>query len=237
MSTKLVKVTNGKILNYKISASGYKTIIGSQIITANSTINKTMIAETDPNGVYALGDRIANMATFVCYFNSTNPDTNTDQKYAVFVLDAKYRNNSLAWSNNLVSTGLPSYSNESALFAAKESATYNTDFILNKFTPSDYPAFNWCANIILSSLNISAKLPNGYEVQQIVTNMSTLDSLDPTASSYSSLTLANIGSKWTSNSISDRYAVAVAGVDTWVFNTPKTYTPCSAVPVFEIPVE
>lgn len=184
MSSKTVKVTNGKIVNYTITAPGYKTINGSQLITADTTINKNMIAETDPNGVYSLGDRIGGCASFVCYFNSTNPETNVDQKYAVFVLDAKYRS-FYEDSIQLSVSGLPKYSSSTAALDAKESATYNTDFIINSSDNNTYfLAARNAATIFLGGVTYSSQFPNIYEMQQIYNNKTVLNSIDTTASDY-----------------------------------------------------
>lgn len=247
MSTKSVKITNGKILNYKISASGYKTIYGSQLITADTTINKNMIAETDPNGVYSLGDRIANMATFVCYFNSINPDTSAQQTYAVFVLDAAYRSNDIRCfpgSGNY----LPLH--EYDALAATESATYNMNVISNGYDIASFPAFKMCQDIVLPSLNITAKLPNAYELKQIwggdrsssdaLAFRQSLDALDPTVSDNTSKSLANWNSGyntyiWSSTQYqTNRFCC----ISTWGTVTYEYFNAgLGAIPVFEIPVE
>lgn len=242
MSEKIVKITNGKILNYKISASGYKTIYGSQVISSDTTINKEMIAENDPNGVYSLGDRIGGIASFVCYFNSTNPETNVDQKYAVFVLDAKYRNNNLQWavSNSVV---LPLYTTSNVL-TSTDSATYNTSTVLNNNTPSNYPAFNFARNAAtLAELNIQSQLPNAYELKQIFDNRVFLDTVDPTLTDYSSLSLTSwIGGTenrcWSSNQI-ENYRACVVTNDGSVSSNWSGFEADlgGVIPVLEIPVE
>ena len=193
MSTKSVKITNGKILNYKISASGYKTIYGSQVISSDTSITKNMIAESDPNGVYSFGDRIGNIATFVDYFNTTNPETNVDQKYAVFVLDAAYRaslSSSSTASNYLVVPNLPTYT-DSGSKTATESATFNCDCYLA------VPNVTW--TIINQARNISVTLGGNTYYGQIPTIPQLLkirdlgaaiDAKDPTLSDYSSNSLA-----------------------------------------------
>lgn len=247
MSTKSVKITNGKILNYKISASGYKTIYGSQLITADTTINKNMIPETDPNGVYSLGDRIANMATFVCYFNSINPDTSAQQTYAVFVLDAAYRSNDIRCfpgSGNY----LPLH--EYDALTATESATYNMTVISNNYDIANFPAFKMCQDIVLPDLNITAKLPNAYELKQIwggdrsssdaLAFRQSLDALDPTVSDNTSKSLANWNSGyntyiWASTQYqTDRFCCIYSSGNV---NYEYSNVELGAIPVFEIPVE
>ena len=255
MSSKTVKVTNGKIVNYTITAPGYKTINGSQLITADTTINKNMIAETDPNGVYSLGDRIGGIASFVCYFNSTNPETNVDTKYAVFVLDAKYRQRSGTYGNNTtINNPLPQYTTNILALNAKESATYNTNTILGTFPQlaSDssnnfYRARN-AAIITINNIQYQSQLPNIYELQQIYLNRTELDSKDPTISDYQNVAL----SSW--NTDSWGYIGAHSSTSCIVYtndynsvwgigrngNTPdaqRAGTGGACIPVFEIPVE
>lgn len=236
MSEKIVKVTNGKILNYKISASGYKTIYGSKLISANTNITHNMIAENDPNGVYSLGDRIGNIASFVCYYTDEN-----NNKYAVFVLDAQYRSygglsNGDVWAQD---TGLPNYSSSDDfinLSGNPLSATYCSNYITTSYSAEEFPGFAWCNNIILASLNITAKVPNPYELKQIYDNKTTLDSIDPTVSDYSSKALNTVlSSAWTCYENNNYYF--------WFFanggfgsGDPKYYEK-NIVPVFEIPVE
>ena len=253
MSSKTVKVTNGKIVNYTITAPGYKTINGSQLITADTTINKNMIAETDPNGVYSLGDRIGNIATFVCYFNSTNPETNVDTKYAVFVLDAKYRGRAqLVSGANAYQNLMPRYyfTDMATALTRKESATWNTDTIINGApTYSETcPAFTLCRQV---SININGQtyqgqLPNMYELYQIRANKETLDTFDPTLSDYpnNSLSNWNMGDTSGYNYIfQSQYEIPnnnPANIEL-LTKTGTTYTRLTSssgvIPVFEIPVE
>lgn len=244
MSSKTVKITNGKILNYKISASGYKTIYGSQVITADTTINKNMIAENDPNGVYSLGDRIGNIATFVDYFNTTNPETNVDQKYAVFVLDAAYRSyltSSSTAGTSLVVPNLPTYT-ESGSKTATESATFNCDCYLA------VPNVTW--TIINQARNISVTLGGNTYYGQIPTMPQLLkirdlgaaiDAKDPTLRYYSSNSLAT----WWSgiHGVCASTGGQYQGYNRFLYITTSspsiTYLDSSLIrlPVFEIPVE
>ena len=247
MSTKNIKITNGKILNYKISASGYKTIYGSQLITADTTIDKPMIADADPNGVYSFGDRIANMATFVCYFNSINPETSAEQTYAVFVLDAAHRGGSMTcfpYSSPAIQY-LPLY--DYAGLTATDSATYNMNVIANGYNIANFPAFKFCQDIVLPDLNITAKLPNAYELQQIwggsrnatdaLAFRQSLDALDPTLSNNTTKALAdwnNSGYIWASTQYAaDRFgAVASDGH----YGSGYSNSNYAVIPIFEIPV-
>lgn len=238
MSSKTVKITNGKILNYKISAPNYKTIYGSQLITADGTITKNMIPDTSADGVYSLGDRIGNIATFVCYFNSTNPETLADQKYAVFVLDAKYRTRARYYNSGVVWGDVPANNNT-------VSGTYNTTYICSVNNVGN-PPFFWdarnAATIILDGVTYQSQLPNIAETQAIFTNKSSLDEYDPTLGDYSNNSLSswnmegNSGSKvYTCNKGSYYYTIIInnsGGTDT--ISSGDSYQ--GVVPVFEIPV-
>lgn len=242
MSEKIVKVTNGKILNYKISASGYKTIYGSKLITADTSISKNMITEESAEGVYSLGDRIGGIASFVCYFNSTNRETNVDTKYAVFVLDAKYRGAYYALASSSI-PDFPSYNNSSAALNSTDSATYNTNFALE--SGITVPAFTFARNAAtLTSLNIPSQLPNCYEAVQIWANRAYLDSIDPTLSDYSTNSLE----RWNCGNDSTSVKAGVWTASAWPvtssgqvgFNDPyynNINYQKSVIPVFEIPVE
>lgn len=235
MSSKTVKITNGKILNYKISAPNYKTIYGSQLITADGTITKNMVPETSADGVYSLGDRIGNIASFVCYY--TDED---NHKYAVFVVDAKYRSygglsNGDVWAQD---TGLPNYDSSTYfkdLSGNPLSATYCSNYIATSYSTTEFPGFAWCNNIILASLNITAKVPNPYELKQIYDNRTILDNIDPTVSDYSSKALNTVlSSAWTCYE-NNMYYFWFFSNDGFGSGDPKYYDK-NIVPVFEIPV-
>lgn len=247
MSSKSVKITNGKILNYKISASGYKTIYGSQVISSDTTINKNMIAESDPNGVYSFGDRIGNIATFVDYFNTTNPETNVDTKYAVFVLDAAYRLYNIIYARAGSGTQIPSplggYDTYTNALNSNVSATDNCDYFLaTDSTYKPYSAINTVReiSITLGGSTYYAQVPNLKEMNTIKTYNAQLDALDPSTTGYK---FSNIGSSPIHSST--LYANSNGGVPIgfWfvtitgsnsmaAFNSANVFT----VPIFEIPV-
>lgn len=240
MSSKTVKVTNGKIVNYTITATGYKTINGSQLIIADTTINKNMIAEVDPNGVYSLGDRIGGIASFVCYFNSTNPETNVDTKYAVFVLDAKYRTY-YDTLGQLGHTGLPSYSDSTSALNAKESATYNTNYVINTGNFDYFISARNAATITIDGIVYNSQLPNIYEVKQIWDNKDVLDNKDITATDYSTTTLNySVIERYISSTdyanVTSQYRWFVQKSDGNVLSYWSTGK-ALIIPVFEIPVE
>lgn len=76
-TSKTVNVTTGKILNYQVTKAGYKPVTGSVYVDGDKTINVNMISTSSATEVYTLGDRILDMASFVCYYT---PGGNYDNK-------------------------------------------------------------------------------------------------------------------------------------------------------------
>ena len=162
--------------------------------SGDTSTSKPSVPDTptiDPSTL-KFGDRIDNKATVVGTFESSDLGT-----VAFAVLDAQYRGTNIAWSTNLginrIDTGLPNYSSVPTE-QNKESATYNTNYILNNYSAVE--AFTFCRNI--ESLRFDDKqyncqLPNCYELQQIYNKKSELDALDPTAEANSTKKLSNWG--------------------------------------------
>lgn len=201
MSEKTVKITNGKILNYKIIADNYRTASDTQLVTENTTIEKTLLPLVDEDGIYSLGDRIGDIATFLGYFNATNRDTDEFQRYAVFVLDASYRFISYIsivnypGSNYGRSPDLPYYITEQEALNATDSATWNTNTVLNNTsTANTFPAFNAARNMASIEINgttYNSQFPNIYELKKIWENGEALDSYDPTLKNNITFSLKN----------------------------------------------
>lgn len=247
-TSKTVNVTTGKVLHYTFSKQGYKTVNGSKLITQNQTISINMIPESSADGVYTFGDRIGGVATFFTYFDSVNPNTSLAQKYAVFVLDAKYRNSGAYWGEWNTDTVLPNYGSASYALNAKESATYNTQTIFDNYTvgtgAGQWAAFYYARNpngtpliISVDGTNYSPQLPNAYEVSKIADFRTQLDALDPTlvdgtgTISLASLTASGKG-MWTSNEYDSQYAFAYTTSLTSIGKSNNM----TSVSVFEIPV-
>ena len=97
------------------------------------------------------------------------------------VLDAQYRGVNIAWSTELydTNTGLPNYSS-TPTEQNLESATYNTDYILNNYSDKAIEAFTFCRNvgsILIGEKQLNPQLPNAYELQQIFNMRTELDAL------------------------------------------------------------
>lgn len=67
-TSKTVNVTTGKFLNYQVTKTGYKPVTGTVYVDSNKTINVNMVSTESQEEVYKLGDRILDMASFVCYY-------------------------------------------------------------------------------------------------------------------------------------------------------------------------
>ena len=166
MSTsQTVKISSGKILDYTIKKDGFKTIHGSKLINSNDTINIDMIADTETT--YYFGQRIGGIATVVGQYNS-----NDGKKYMFALLDSTYYTKT-AWASGLykIGVGLPDYLS-APTSQNLESATYNTDYILNNYS-GNLEAFQYCrnaGNLTFNGQLYQFQLPNTYEVQQIFDN-------------------------------------------------------------------
>ena len=67
-TTKTVNVTTGKFLNYQVMKTGYKPVTGTVFVDSNKTIDVNLVSTESSTNVYSIGDRILNMASFVCYY-------------------------------------------------------------------------------------------------------------------------------------------------------------------------
>ena len=120
--------------DYLCFINGVGIKIGNKIIIKNNKKIDTPAA--DPSTL-KFGDRIDNKATVVGQYSS-----NDGKKYAFAVLDAYYRGTDIAWSTGLygIDSGLPNYSS-APTEQNKESATYNTDYILNNYSDKNIESF------------------------------------------------------------------------------------------------
>lgn len=204
MSTsKTVNVTTGKVLNYTVSKTGYKTVHGSKLITGNmlgaDAITVNMVPSEATTGTYVFGDRIGGVASFYMYFDSINPDTQVAQKYAVFVLDAAYRWHG-AW-NGGVSDWVTMATDSNTALNSTESATYRCGKILDHVTPTSgsYQPIYYAMNpngqsliITVGGVNYQAVVPNAKELLTMWQYRTQLDAIDPTlAAGTGTLSLTN----------------------------------------------
>lgn len=186
-------------------------------------------------------DRVDGKATVAGFWTDGN-----GQRYAVCVVDAAYRSGSKYWSITAVDTSLPNYKSLEAVLAAGESGTWNTDTILNNYTPSDYPAFNVARNACTVSVDgqtFESCLLNAAELLMINTDRAALDTYDTTLTEYPNNSLSgwNIegnsgGYCWTSNEFNDDSAWQKPIGKPWG-NGNKYNNNIGVIPVIEIPVD
>lgn len=239
---KTVNVTTGKVLHYTIKKDGFKPVTGSKLITGNETININMVSTESSDGAYVFGDRIGGVATFVGYFDSVDPNSQATQKYAYFVLDAQHRSVTVFAPSNF-ETPLPNYNSSTLAYNAKESATWNTNTVLDNF--NNVYAFNNARNpngqsliVTVDGVPYSPQLPNTYELKQIWENRVALDANDPTLSEYQDKSLTNWGGwAWTSNENTSSHQWCVSNLGEVGFPSSfRPYFDASVYPIFEIPV-
>ena len=187
---------------------------------------------------FQLGDRIDNKATFVGYFDSVNPDDSSTQRYAYFVVDSTYRVKSKMWGMS-VPTDYPAYTTASDAEAAKESATWNTQEMIDTGS-ANYQAANSCRSVSITynGNTYYGQLPNLYELEQIYANRVALDAADPTTDTDNNLTNWTIGGGqgdvWSSNnSSSGGYKVNASGQAAVLTRTQTR----NVIPVIEIPID
>ena len=256
MIEKTAKVTNGKVLNYTVTKDGYKSVSGSKLITANTNLKINLVPETSPQDVYKLGDRLAGCSTFVCYFDATDPDKQVQQKYAVFVLDSPYRKSNSFYNQDV--TSLVAYGDSTPALNAKESATYNTNYVLNTLGPWTWGnngstwAFTDARNAAIIKIGdnyYESQLPNLYELNQIWLNRAFLDTKDENFIAAKSLTNWNIDGTSTlvwSSTNRGKYTNSYGGLYAGWQETSSggfTYSQMvynqigyGVIPIFEIPV-
>ena len=191
-----------------------------------------------PPSELKFGDRIDNKATVVGTYNSNDLGTVV---YAV--LDAQYRGANIAWASGLfgIDTGLPNYSVVPEE-QNHESATYNTDYIINNYSDKATEAFTFCRNIEPLTFNgnsYNCQLPNGNELLEIWNKKAELDTLDPTAETNSTNKLSNWGFGcdyvWWSNEDCSYNALALHPIGSW--ETPlKNSAKGGVCPIIEIPI-
>ena len=259
-TTKTVKVTNGKVVNYTVTKPGFKPVHGSKLITADTTINVSLIADSDTRDVYALGDRIGGVATFFTYY--TDGEGN---KYAVFVVDARYRVNSVQWGTSsesspgiFLSKSAPTTEASCPLSATTIAQHIFTTFYPEGSTANPYPVFKAAQDSVqipeLGTAGVG-RVPNAYELQRIFDMRNSLDQYDPTVADYPLNSLAywhinnnnahagavwcaNLYQYWDDQQYSTRNAFALGSDGGW-YTTQDYYNLASSrpmIPVIELKV-
>lgn len=216
---------------------------GGTLPTTQNLTNLATAISSIPSGggggKYQLLQRISDdngneIGTVSGFFTDAN-----DVEYAVVCLDAQYRLASGAYcsDNSIAVTDLPLY-NTWAIWEAKETATFNTQKILDFCTANNYTsqACSHCRTLsfTIDGVTYYGQLPNMIELNDIVRNHTALNTADTTASSYSSVNFSNARNRWSSSQSSRSVAwyTSLVGNMTNVANKTSTY---GVVPVLEIP--
>lgn len=188
--------------------------------------------------VLHLYDRVDGKATVAGFWTDGN-----GQRYAVCVADAAYRDRYISWGSG-DNTLLPNYTSAVAALTAGESGTWNTNTILNNYTPTDYPAFNSARNaltITVDNQTFASCLPNASELSTISGDYSTLDTYDPTVSQYSNNSLDSLLYHnfhcWSSTEYDSRYAWYYSNGGIGYSLGKTTSQNFGVIPVIEIPVD
>lgn len=237
LDTKMGKIKNNVAAD--IGEDG--TIIIPSVTAADPSTPDT--PTIDPSKL-KFGDRIDNKATVVGTY-----DSNDGKTYVYAVLDAQYRGANIAWSTGLydsdIDTGLPNYESSAPLSEQNhESATYNTDFIINNYSDKKIEAFTFVRNVEPLTHNgktYKCQLPNAYELLQIFNKKTELDALDPTAEANSTKKLSNWG--FGSNSEYVLTSNEFSKLNSWEMGPSGSYNSYSkrngnrgVCPIIEIPI-
>lgn len=209
---------------------------GKAYYTSNGKV--LLAPEGGSSGKYSLLERISDdsnneIGTVSGFFTDAN-----DVEYAVVCLDAQYRLAQGTYcSNTSTVTDLPVYSTWS-IWEAKETATFNTQKILD-FCTAQSATSTACSHCRSKSFTIDGttyygQLPNIVELVDICKNYTAIQSADTSVSQYSSLGLPRTSDRtWTSSQYNSAngWLVTNTGV---VGNVTKTNNYFVA-PVLEIP--
>lgn len=163
-----------------------------------------------------------------------------NQKYAVVCLNAQYRLASGVWCiDQSTVTGLPTYDQTTwGPWEAKETATYNTQKILD-FCTSSGATSTACSHCRTLSFTIEGQtyygqLPNMIELNDIVRNHTAINTADITASSYTSVNFVTSKNAWSSSQNSSNNGWFANG-NGYIGGNSKTNS-WLVIPVLEIPL-
>lgn len=194
------------------------------------------------SGRYKLLDRVTDdlgneIGTVSGFFTDAN-----NVEYAVVCLDARYRSSSgIAWGSTGNIPNLPIY-NSWALYATKETATFNTQKIIDAGLSST-PAATHCRSLsfVIDGTTYYGQLMNVPELVDIMKNYVEINNADTSGSEYASnfLNATMLGNyrTWTSN-ISTSSTVWHEYYTGSINTKSRTGTDASggwAVPILELP--
>jgi hypothetical protein len=206
------------------NADGYSSVT---VNVSSGAVTPTRITDDNNNEI----------GTWICNFTDANNNT-----YKVVVLDAQYRSAStqiLSYGNTIPNLPMYRYIYLSNVWSAKETATSNTQLILDYISGTTLTS-SACTHCRSQSFTINGvtyygQLPNGLELIEIAKLYNAIESMDTSASSSTSTNFSANRYIWSSNQQQSRYMWSVnsEGGFTGGSQTSNYYLAC---PVLEIPL-
>ena len=173
-----------------LNKQGEAILLNGQVISLKSSPTPPGPTPSIPT---TLGSRIDDKATVVGVLQD-----HEGNDYVLAVVDAAYRSNRwYYWCKDrnidtpLSNLGYPG--NPAEVLEDNHTGEYNTDVILNTYTASDYPAFNFArnaCNVEINGVTYVSSLPSLRELKLIYDNKETLDTYDPTLEDYPDASLS-----------------------------------------------
>ena len=251
VGTGTITLSDSKVYNRNSAGDVQSPVLGTKTITSNDTYTAasdyldgfssvTVDVPSAPTKKYNLLDRVKDdsnneIGTVSGFFTDAN-----NVEYAVVCLDAQYRLASGYYCSNVSTeiTNLPIYYTSTwGPWEAKETATYNTQTILDYCTSSGATstACSHCRTLsfTIDEISYAGQLPNMIELNDIVRNHTALNTADTTASSYSSVNFDSGRSIWSSSQAFSSLGWQVSYGGVVGYNTKDTNY--IVIPVLEIP--
>ena len=248
----VIPSTSAQIINADDNVDGYAPI---NVSAVTSAIDNNIRSDNIKNGVQILGvtgsyegtgtidvvlKRFSDDSGTEIGTHYMNFKDNSNNVFKVICLDSQYRLASGQYSstaNNV--TNLPSYADlaTSNAWEAKETATTNTQLILNWCSANGYTS-TACSHCRSKSFTINGttyygQLPNMIEVIHIAKHYHEFDSLDTSASSYTSLNFSASRNIWSSTQANASLAWFLVTIGNISFSKTDNLF---VTPILEIPI-
>lgn len=202
------------------------------------TNSKVTIEGGGGGGKYSLFDRVrydngSEIGTVGTFFTDAN-----GVEYAVVVLDKNNRSRAQWSTTSEVVTDLPELKTSAEFLSNRDTATYNTQKILDWCNANGYTseACNYCRNkrFKIDGTIYHGQLPNIFELFNILTNYLVIDAAD-THSGSNTLASMLVDSFWSSSQNGSSRAWIISNFSLLNNSGIKTITKIWTVPVLEIP--